>query len=119
MDQSDTPEVAALQALCVREGGYKSVADAIGVNDQSIYQIVTKKKLPSGRSKGIGPRLRDKLNARYPNWNKAPDKADDMPDRLKTALATIASQFLAIPEDRWGDALLDISAVLQKDRRFQ
>lgn len=118
MDQSDTPEVTALQALCTREGGYKSVADALGVNDQSIYQIVTRKKLPSGRPKGIGPGLRDKLNSRYPNWNKSVEIADDMPQRLKAALATVASMLRSIPEDQWGNALMDIAEVLQKDRRF-
>lgn len=64
MDYSANPDVAALQRLCEREGGTKTVAEAIGVNDQSIYQIVTRKTLLSGREKGVGPNLRDKLNAR-------------------------------------------------------
>ncbi len=118
MNPSNNQDVAALQALCERAGGFKAVADAIDVNDQSIYQIVTRKKLPSGREKGIGPSLRDKLNARYPNWNKSAAIPDDMPQRLKAALATVASLLRSIPEDQWGDALMDIAEVLQKGRRF-
>jgi hypothetical protein len=116
MEKIANQAVAALQALCEREGGYKVVAKAIGVNDQSIYQIVSERKLPSGRAKGIGPSLWDKLSARYPEWHKIDDA--DMPKRLKAALATIASLLRFVPEDRLGDALIDIAEVLQKDRRL-
>lgn len=117
MDYSANPDVAALQRLCQREGGAKAVADALGgVNDQSIYQIVTRKTLPSGREKGIGPSLRDKLNARYPGWNR--QSTDDMPERLKTALATVAGLLRSIPEDQLGNAVMDIAEVLQKGRRL-
>lgn len=118
MDYSANPDVAALQRLCEREGGTKTVAEAIGVNDQSIYQIVTRKTLLSGREKGVGPNLRDKLNARYPGWNKVQQSADDMPERLKAALATVAGLLRSIPEDQWGNAVMDIAEVLQKGRRL-
>jgi len=118
MDRSDNPEVAALQALCIREGGHIAVANAIGGNDQSIYQIITRRKLPSGREKGIGPGLRDKLNSRYPGWNNQQDQSGEVPQRLKAALATVAGMLRTIPEDKWGDALMDIAEVLQKGRRL-
>lgn len=57
MNPSNNQDVAALQALCERAGGFKAVADAIDVNDQSIYQIVTRKKLPYCRqSSSVYPR---------------------------------------------------------------
>lgn len=118
MELSNNPDVAALQVLCEKHGGYATVAAAIGSNDQSIYQIISRTKLPSGREKGIGPQLRDKLNARYPGWNKPAPSADDMPDRLKAALATVAGLLRTIPEDQWGNALIDIAEVLQKGRRL-
>lgn len=65
----DDPFVAALQVLCAQTpGSYKSVADVIGANDQSLYQIITGVKLPSGNRKGVGPELRKKLTAHYPGW---------------------------------------------------
>lgn len=61
-------QVTALRVLCERNGGYKGVADAIGANPQTIYQIISGIKLPSGRARGVGPVLREKLNQRFPGW---------------------------------------------------
>jgi hypothetical protein len=117
MDYSANQDVAALQRLCQREGGTKAVAEALGgVNDQSIYQIVTRKTLPSGREKGIGPSLRDKLDVKYPGWNR--QSTDDMPKRLKAALATVAGLLQSIPEDQLGSAVMDIAEVLQRGRHL-
>lgn len=118
MEITKSPDVSALQALCDREGGYRAVANALGVNDQSIYQIISGVLLPSGRPKGIGPSLREKLSQRYPGWNRVHQGADDMPERLKAALATVAGLLRSIPEDQWGNAVMDIAEVLQKGRRL-
>lgn len=60
--------VEALRRLVSHEGGAVAVADEIDVNDQSIYQILKGVRLPSGRPRGVGPKLRAKLDARYPGW---------------------------------------------------
>lgn len=63
------PLVVALERLVAREGGRIKVADEIGVNEQSLYQIL--RRVPhsvTGRPKGIGPNIRAKLDARYPGW---------------------------------------------------
>ena len=81
MEKSRSPDVVALQSLCDKEGGYKVVARAIDVNDQSLYQIISGVLLPSGRPKGIGPGLRDKLTARYPGWDgPRKDYAESFPN---------------------------------------
>lgn len=67
MDAID-PLVTALSRLCTREGGWKPVAQKMGTNDQSLYQIITGKKLPSGKPKGVGPNLRSLLDEHYPGW---------------------------------------------------
>lgn len=59
--------VEALKALCARHGR-EVVADAIGADEQSLYQIITGVKLPSGNSKGVGPTIQKKLSAVYPGW---------------------------------------------------
>jgi hypothetical protein len=64
----DDPLVAALRVLVEREGGWVAVGDAIGHNDQSIYQILKGIRLPSGKPKGVGPNLRKKLDTHYPGW---------------------------------------------------
>ena len=40
--------IEALRQLCKREGGAVAVAEAAGVNDQTLYQILKGIKLPSG-----------------------------------------------------------------------
>lgn len=65
----EDPLVAALRLLCEKEGGYKAVADKAGVNDQSIYQIISGVKLPSGQPKGVGPTIRRKLSTAFPGWS--------------------------------------------------
>nr|WP_315471731.1 hypothetical protein [uncultured Rhodoferax sp.] len=100
MENIKSPDVAALQALCDKEGGYKVVAKAIGVNDQSIYQIVSGVLLPSGRPKGVGPGLKDKLNARYPDWS-GPRKeyASQFPSKPSDMAIKLAAAFDRIPPD--------------------
>jgi len=62
------PQVEALKRLCDAHGGYQAVADAIQANRQTIYQIYAGIKLPSGNPRGVGPELRRKIAARFPNW---------------------------------------------------
>ncbi len=60
--------VNALIRLCAAHGGFRSVAKAADVNPQTIYQITSGVKLPSGNPKGVGPQLRKKLDAAFPGW---------------------------------------------------
>lgn len=63
--------VDALRALCAREGGYKVVAERIGCNPMSLYQIV-RTNLPLGeKQKGVGNRIRSLLDGGYPDWLNA------------------------------------------------
>lgn len=64
--------VEALRHLVQNHGGAIAVADKIGVNDQTIYQILKGVLLPSGRPKGVGPKLRAKLDEHFPGWLTAP-----------------------------------------------
>lgn len=54
--------------LAAKVGGHKKLADEIGASDQTIYQICTGVLLPSGNPKGVGPQIRKKIEARYPDW---------------------------------------------------
>jgi len=60
--------VAALVALCKREGDYKDVADKSGISPDNLWQIINGTKLPSGNPRGVGPKLRLKITATYPDW---------------------------------------------------
>lgn len=44
--------------------------------------------------------------------------AEDVPERLRAVLMTVAGLFRTIPEDQWGDALMDVAQVLQRGRRL-
>jgi hypothetical protein len=63
------PLVAALRRLVAREGGTTVVADRIGANDQSLYQIVAGVKPKAMKKpKSVGPQLRARLTEAYPDW---------------------------------------------------
>lgn len=59
----------SLRRLCDTYGGYKKVADVLGVNDQTLYQILSGVKLPSGNPKGVGPKLRKLLDTHFEGWS--------------------------------------------------
>lgn len=61
--------IDALRALCAMHGGHVAIADKIGVNEQTLYQILAGVKLPSGEPRGVGPAVQRKLQAHYPNWS--------------------------------------------------
>lgn len=68
--------IESLKELCKAHGGYKAVADKAGVDDQSIYQIISGVKLPSGNPKGVGPKIQAALSRSFPRW-------EDLADRKK------------------------------------
>lgn len=68
MSETTDIYVQALIDLCKAKGGYVKVAEVIGANAPGINQIINRTKLPSGRPRGVGPTLRDKLDAAFPGW---------------------------------------------------
>lgn len=52
-----------------------------------------------------------------PSLTQNQDKLASFPERLRTLAATVAGMFNVIPEDQWGEALLDVAEVLQKRHR--
>jgi len=72
----EDPAIAALQALVTRtEGGRAAVAAAIHANEQTLYQILARIPLKSGRPRGLGRDLRERLTRAFPNWLDAPTGA--------------------------------------------
>ena len=74
---SDTRQrlAQALGALCAREG-YKNVAATIGSSYRTLWQIVHGSKSETGRPRGIGVRLQERLDEHYPGWaNNEPPSA--------------------------------------------
>lgn len=74
---SDTRQrlAQALGALCAREG-YKNVAATIGSSYRTLWQIVHGSKSETGRPRGIGVRLQERLDEHYPGWaNNEPSSA--------------------------------------------
>lgn len=62
------PAVRALVELLKREGGEVVVGTVIGANPKSLYQIAAGRLLKSGRQKGVGRDLRERLERHYPGW---------------------------------------------------
>ena len=101
------PLVEALRRLVDTKGGAIAVADLLEVNDQTIYQILKGIQLPSGRPKGVGPKLRKKLDQHFPGW--ASTAATPAPPALDQSLKVVLAALIALPALRWSAvrALLD------------
>lgn len=69
----------------------REVANALGVTDHSLYQIISGVKLASGRPRGVGSLLRRKLDATFPDWNLRPEQQQhSLREALQVVLAAIA-----------------------------
>lgn len=75
---SEDTFVAALRALCDRtDGGYQAVAEIAHVSPDNLWQILSGVKLPSGNPRGVGPKLRTKISAAFPEWLTAAQVASN------------------------------------------
>lgn len=63
------------------------MASVIEANPQTIHQIISGVKLPSGNPRGVGPNLRKRLEEAYPGW------ANDAQD--------VGAVFHAVTDDEW------------------
>lgn len=111
--------IQSLKTLCNENGGYKAVADRAGVDDQSLYQIISGVRLPSGNPKGVGPTIQRKLDTAFPGWadmsantlaggvrEQTPAYGDWPFKRLKpSAIKAISDVQLAAVEEVVGHAL--------------
>jgi len=77
----------ALKQLCAAQGGHVKVAENIDANPQTVHQIISEVKLPSGNPRGVGPNLRKRLDAAYPGWSA--DAQD------------VGAVFHAVTDDEW------------------
>lgn len=77
----------ALKNLCNAQGGHVKVASAIEANPQTVHQIISGVRLPSGNPRGVGPNLRKRLDAAFPGW------ADDAQD--------VGAVLHAVTDDEW------------------
>lgn len=91
------PFVLALQRLSKAVGGHDNLAQMIGANGQSIYQIVSERKLPSGNAKSVGPALRAKISEQFPDWLKDSPAGEDggRPPEIASALEALAAALVA------------------------
>ena len=81
--------VAALIALCRREGGHKVVAHEAHISPENLWQIINGTTLPSGKPRGVGPNLRRRLSIKYPDWFL---DAGDQPNRAAVAASPAANR---------------------------
>jgi hypothetical protein len=65
---ADDPIIEALRQLCEEEGGPRAVAEKAHVSADNLDQILKGVLLPSGNRRGVGARLREKLQSAYPEW---------------------------------------------------
>jgi hypothetical protein len=90
--------VAALRALCEREGGYKAVADKARVSPDNLWQVLAAVKLPSGKARGVGPNLRDKLSAAFPGWLNRTTQVIASEPSTTFGTPTVIADDLTIPQ---------------------
>lgn len=84
------PAVAALRRLIGNTAESRlEVAETIGFNEQTLYQIARGIKLQSGQTRGVGRKLREALDQHYPNWMELAADPAAVP-RIRSALPTLA-----------------------------
>jgi hypothetical protein len=89
-DDTDERLRAALESLC--KGGAKrrhQVAQTLGVNDQTLYQIIRRMTMPSGKVRSIGPDLRQKLDEHFPGWSGLANVTSLPPPTFDAALPIV------------------------------
>ena len=59
----------SLRLLCEREGGHEAVAAAIKCDSQILWQTLNAAQLASGDAPRVEPNLKNRLDARYPDWS--------------------------------------------------
>ena len=93
------------------------VADKIGVNEQTLYQITRSVKLKSGKPRSVGSKLRHLLDEHYPNWladvDALPTAAGARAPALREALQVFLAALAGVPEVR-RDELSQVLALLAR-----
>lgn len=65
--------IEALRRLVGRTfGGVQAVAMQAGLSAANLEQIINGVLNPSGRPRGVGPKVRDSLSTHFPNWLTPP-----------------------------------------------
>jgi len=109
-------EVEALRRLAGSTAARrKEVARVLGVNEQSIYQIVKGVPLESGQPRRVGRQLKQKLYRHYPDWLSftAPPSARQVPQppSLAAALEVLG---IELARDMPDDVRQDVADTLAK-----
>ena len=106
METTDINElmVSRLIGLISREGGHKAVAQALGASDEYLRQITRRYALPSGKTRGLGPGLRKKLDRVYPGWMEAqhPSEGAQLRGGVAQLLSEPAKHYRPLT---WGDLM--------------
>jgi hypothetical protein len=112
--------VQALMKLCDTHGGHGKVADTIGANPQTLYQIVSGVKLPSGNPRGVGPALRKKIEEHYPLWldDLGPQKPGATFDAITPDEAKLLDDFRALTDDDRLELAAEIRRRADKTRAY-
>jgi hypothetical protein len=112
--------IQALMKLCDTHGGYAKIAETIGANAQTIYQIVSGVKLPSGNPRGVGPQLRKKLEAHFPLWldDLGPQRPGSTFDAITPDEAKLLDDFRAMTDDDQIEITAEIRRRADKARAY-
>ncbi len=86
------------------------VADAIGANEQTLYQILRGIPLKSGKPRGIGRHLREALDQHFPEWRGSLPKAREpavlysarsRQPELAESLEVVLTHLAALTAGKW------------------
>jgi hypothetical protein len=89
-----------------------SVAERIGVNEQTLYQILRGIPLKSGRPRSVGRKLRDLLDAIYPGWREPGAAVAVAPAR--DTLAGLLDVVQGMPPARWASVRAQLDQLVQR-----
>lgn len=113
------PDIEALRRLVGTSVERRlEVADRLGANEQTIYQIIRGVPLKSGKPRGIGRKLREALDTHFPGWRAAsqlgelPASYSAQPAQPHAALADLLRSLAELPAGRWAMVRARMDAVV-------
>jgi hypothetical protein len=112
------PDVSALKRLIGSSVQQRiEVADAIGFNEQTLYQVANGIPLKSGKPRSVGRKLREALDQHYPGWRDGattnPISATPPPPHLAQALPVVLGRLPSLSAYRAGQVLAALQAAMQ------
>ncbi len=93
MDSSELFVDALRRLVETTPGGLTEVAERAGISEDNLKQVLAGTKLKSGRARGLGPNIRNRLDESFPDWWRG-GRAVMTVDGVTAAVQTVGTMLI-------------------------